>query len=398
MNYSIIAFSPNDTVKHINKRMSEQGILLDKISIIRYNADCFKETYEMAQKSDINFIIGGIGIGAKGLVKKTLSTLLDRPLVENKKAKEAVEWQIKQNSLKNLYDKTTEQYALYPDGFDCFSCNFGLECGASCDIGRKTIVLLPELEQEAINIFNDYILNYFKKKRSYESKVLKFKLYGADNVEINVKLAQLKKSKMYSVLIESDYTTDSMVTFIFGKSADKEFIDELISEFCGLFKEAIYADEDITLSEKAVRLLTVRHKTVGTAESFTGGLISSKIVEVSGASEVFKEGAITYSNESKCKRLKVSSATLAKYGAVSNETAYEMALGVLTMGSDYAITSTGIAGPGGGSAEKPVGLCFLAIGSSDGIHVYERLYYGNRNEIREQATNDALFKLIKLLG
>ncbi len=120
-------------------------------------------------------------------------------------------------------------------------------------------------------------------------------------------------------------------------------------------------------------------------------------MDVAGVSSVFGEGLVTYSNESKVRRLGVSKETLKQYGAVSNETAYEMTLGLLSLGNSYAVATTGIAGPGGGSPEKPVGLCYYAVGSNEGVHVYRKFYQGTRNEIRKQAVNDALFALIGIM-
>ena len=172
----------------------------------------------------------------------------------------------------------------------------------------------------------------------------------------------------------------------------------MISRLYNLFSEYIYADSDISLEQRAVDTLKVRKKKVGVGESLTGGLISSKIVSVAGASEVFDEGFVTYANESKHSVLNVNEATLRKYGAVSDQTAYEMAVGLLSRGCDYAVATTGIAGPEGGSAEKPVGLCFTAVGNMEGIHIYRQVFEGDRNGIREQIACDALFKLIRMLS
>jgi competence/damage-inducible protein CinA C-terminal domain len=237
---------------------------------------------------------------------------------------------------------------------------------------------------------------YFKEKNICGSTQI-FRLYGAAYGEITNALNKLKKSKLYTYQIEYSYTSDAIVTFVFSKNTENSFIEEIKSEFYTELFEYIYADEDISLADKVVALLTVRKKKLGIAESFTGGMVASSIVAVSGASEIFDEGYVTYSNNAKVKELNVSEKTLKEHGAVSDETAYEMAVGLLHKGNDYVIATTGIAGPGGGSSNKPVGLCYVAVGSNDGIHVHRKIYSGSRNEVREQATLDALYKLIKII-
>ncbi|QFJ55641.1 CinA family protein [Pseudobutyrivibrio xylanivorans] len=137
-------------------------------------------------------------------------------------------------------------------------------------------------------------------------------------------------------------------------------------------------------------------RTVATAESCTGGMIASSIVDVAGASDCFNEGYVTYSNEAKMKNLGVKDGTLMAHGAVSFETAIEMAKGVRKKAkADYGISSTGIAGPGGGSPTKPVGLVYIgcAFGDDDCI-VKELRLKGSRTEVRQAATEEA-FKLLE---
>lgn len=144
-------------------------------------------------------------------------------------------------------------------------------------------------------------------------------------------------------------------------------------------------------AEQAVKLLKKHGLTVTTAESCTGGLLSSKLVDVPGVSEVFREGYITYSDKAKRKNLNVSKATLKKYGAVSKQTAREMAIGAaFAADADVAIAVTGIAGPDGGTEEKPVGLVFIGCYMNDRVIVEEHHFEGDRSQIRAQSADSAL--------
>ncbi len=137
--------------------------------------------------------------------------------------------------------------------------------------------------------------------------------------------------------------------------------------------------------------LASMNMTVATAESCTGGLIASSIVDIAGASDCFNEGYITYSNEAKMRNLSVKESTLMQYGAVSTQTAKEMAMGVRKKAhADFGIASTGIAGPGGGSPEKPVGLVYIACAYDDKCQVRQLNLSGDRSQVRQQAADEAL--------
>ena len=156
--------------------------------------------------------------------------------------------------------------------------------------------------------------------------------------------------------------------------------------------------EQSETAEKLVKLLKKKNLTVTTAESCTGGMVAAKIINVPGASDVFDQGYITYSNKSKRKILDVSKATLKKYGAVSEQTAREMALGgVLAADADACVAVTGLAGPDGGTEEKPVGLVYVSCCMKDEVIVEECHFNGTRQEIREHAAVTALDLLRRMI-
>ena len=149
--------------------------------------------------------------------------------------------------------------------------------------------------------------------------------------------------------------------------------------------------EKEVLEEAVYKLLCKYHLTVATAESCTGGLLAGRLINVPGISANFKEGYITYANESKEKILGVSHDTLENYGAVSEQTAGEMAQGCKTVaGTDIGIGITGIAGPDGGTEQKPVGLVYIGCCYKDRTYVRKCIFTGNRREIRENAVGNAL--------
>ena len=222
-----------------------------------------------------------------------------------------------------------------------------------------------------------------------------YKIYGRSETEVKNKLDDVLKNRG-SVEVRTVCSDNEIHVLAELAEQDEERAKEQLKPLHKEIKRALgtmyYSSiENETLEEAVVRLLNKYELTVTTAESCTGGMIASKIVNVPGASEVFNEGFITYSNKAKRKLLDVSKNTLKKYGAVSEQTVKEMALGgVFAADSDACVAVSGIAGPDGGTEEKPVGLVYVGCCLENEVTVKECHFNGTRLEIREQAANAAL--------
>lgn len=185
---------------------------------------------------------------------------------------------------------------------------------------------------------------------------------------------------------------DCTIEIVYSESDSKMLVDEVVRTFAVALDKYIYALEDITLAQRLYQLLKLRRMTISCAESFTGGGIGQRLVEVPGISEVYFEGLNTYSNEAKEQRLGVNEMTIKSTGAVSAETAYEMAEGLIRQGHcDVSVATTGIAGPKSDNTKKPVGLCYISVGLKDGVTVYKYNFSGDRKTITNTAINYALF-------
>lgn len=192
--------------------------------------------------------------------------------------------------------------------------------------------------------------------------------------------------------------SDCRIEILYSAKTPKLLIDEALRSLLSGLNDYIYALEDMPLPRRLVQLLKLRRMHICVAESFTGGGVAKALVDVPGASEVYNEGLNTYSNEAKIKRLGVRELTLKQYGAVSEQTAYEMAQGLLSDGScDIAVSTTGIAGPKSDNTKKPVGLAYIAVGTREEISVYKFNLKGDRNSVTQTAINLALFLAYKTL-
>jgi nicotinamide-nucleotide amidase len=196
------------------------------------------------------------------------------------------------------------------------------------------------------------------------------------------------------------YVNDGDVRVRVTASADtteqaRELVDQYVEKVKQAVGDSVYDVDSPSLEATLVKILREKKLTLSTAESCTGGLVSSAITNVSGSSEVFGFGVCTYANEAKMKLLGVKSETLEKYGAVSEQTAMEMAKGVKELsGSDISVSLTGIAGPGGGTEEKPVGLVYLGVAAGDKLYA-KKLLLARHNKterafIRTLAVKNAL--------
>lgn len=181
------------------------------------------------------------------------------------------------------------------------------------------------------------------------------------------------------------------IQIVYDKNTPKMTADEVVRILATELSDYVYSLRDESIAERLLEALKLHRLKISTAESFTGGGVGREIVRVAGASEVFFEGLNTYNSASKISRLGVSEETLRTEGAVSDETAYEMAAGLLASGNcDVAIATTGYAGPAAEGSNEPVGLCFLAVGTKERVRVYRHRFSGDRESITARAITYAL--------
>jgi nicotinamide-nucleotide amidase len=193
------------------------------------------------------------------------------------------------------------------------------------------------------------------------------------------------------------YANVGEIKYIFT-SSDTDALDRAMKDFYSKFEEFIYGGLEDTLEGVVVELLKEQDKIISVAESCTGGMVASRLVNVNGSSTVFKEGLVTYANEAKMKYLDVSEETLRYFGAVSPETAKEMCDNLYQKtDADITISITGIAGPNGGSEDKPVGLVYFGINHKGETSLYRKVFTGNREMVRLRATIFALNMVRKVL-
>ena len=255
---------------------------------------------------------------------------------------------------------------------------------------------LPEGENGAEIVKTDVVPRVDKRRRrTYACVVLR--TVGAPQEKLRALIGQAEEAGkgMLSVHVFEEYGC-ARIEVLYDQETPKMLADEAVRILADGLQEFLYAMEDVSVAERLVAALKLHRLHLSAAESFTGGGVGRAIVRVSGASAVFYESLNTYDNKAKHERLGVSEFTLMDKGAVSDQTAYEMAAGLLSQGHcDVAVATTGIAGPNADGSKKPVGLCYIAVGTREKVRVFRFQLAGDRETVTETAINLALFLAYK---
>lgn len=359
------------------------------------NRERLAETIRVALKrSDIVILTGGLGPTEDDLTKEVCAEVMGFPLVEDAHTRNRLVEFFKNSIYKKISDNNWKQ-AMVPDGAKVLDNDNGTAPGLILEKYGKSAILLPGPPNELVPLFMNKVYPYLQKLRPEMICSQMVKICGIGESQVEDKLLDLI-NKQTNPTIATYAKTGEVHLRVTAKAVSQEEADKLIKpvvkEIKKRFGDCVYSTkEEETLEMAVVRLLKKLELTVTTAESCTGGMLAARLVNVPGVSDVFREGFITYANKSKRKILDVSKSTLKKYGAVSEQTAKEMATGgVFATDADVCIAITGLAGPDGGSEEKPVGLVYIACYLKDKVRVEKYQFKGNREKIREQSVVKAL--------
>ena len=349
----------------------------------------FKEAFK---RSDIVILGGGLGPTEDDLTKETVCKALEIGLVEDKKAKSNMESIL--TGLGYVPSENNYKQAMVPEDAIVMYNNNGTAPGMIIEKNGHTAILLPGPPNEMIPMFKEYVVPYIKSKTTEVLHSVTIKECGIGESLLETMLLDLIDVQTNPTIATYAKTGCSEVRITakaFSLKEAKELIKPVKKEIIKRLGDAVYTTKaEENLEEAVVKLLKKHGLTLATAESCTGGLVASKIVNVPGASEVFENGFVTYSNKAKHKMLNVSKNTLKEYTAVSKETAKEMAIGCKKAAkSDVAVAVTGYAGPDD-TPKEPKGLVYIACAIKEKIVVREFKLNGNRDKIRENAAIRAL--------
>ncbi|MDD3252412.1 MAG: competence/damage-inducible protein A [Lachnospiraceae bacterium] len=385
----------NTNTQFLAEKCALLGLSMYHQAVVGDNKERLSEVIRTALKrSDVIILTGGLGPTEDDLTKEVCAEVMGFPLVEDAHTRERIEQYFKNGIYKEIPENNWKQ-AIIPAGAIVLDNDNGMAPGLILEKYGKSAVLLPGPPSELYPLFMNQVYPYLQNLQPELIRSQMIKVCGMGESQVETKLLDLI-DKQTNPTIATYAKTGEVHIRVTAKAADedaaKELLKPVVKEIRSRLGDYVYSTkEKETLETAVVRLLQKYELTVTTAESCTGGLVAGRLVNVPGASEVFNEGFITYSNKAKRKRLDVSKSTLRKYGAVSEETAREMAAGgVFASDSDTCVAVTGIAGPEGGTEDKPVGLVYIATYMKDKVSVEHYQFKGNRAKVREQAVVKAL--------
>ena len=375
----------NSNTVLVAQRLSSLGLHLAQITTVGDDAGDFEAALASClRRSAVVLTSGGLGPTFDDLTRECVSKVLKRPLLFSKK----------------ILKQIGGRQAYLIRGARPILNRTGTAPGQIIPLGKKTLILLPGPPRELLPMMDSAVLPYLKKTYPHaSSKTLVLHVFGFPESHID---------EMIRPVVDRKWSQDGL-TVTFGILAHRSIIDvkatvqgkspsavktlsgKIRKSLYGILGPKIYGEGEETLESVVGRMLKKKGKTLSLAESCTGGLIASKITNVPGSSDYLLEGLVTYSNAAKTRLLGIKPDILRRYGAVSEPTALKMARGALTRsGSDWAVSVTGIAGPSGGTKEKPVGTVCFGIASKKGARAFTEKLFGDRNQIRERAALSAL--------
>jgi nicotinamide-nucleotide amidase len=382
----------NTSAFYLTGQLSGMGIEVYFHTTVGDNKERLRQVVRQAlDRSDLVFLTGGLGPTADDLTKEIISSAFDLKMDFDPASMASVEKFYQKNSL----PPGSEKQAFFPEGSKVLPNDFGTAPGAFVRKNGKYCVILPGPPAEMEPMFERYARPELQKilnsKPLVHVRILK--IFGLGESELEKELTDLmKETSPFLTLLDKHTYMDLRISVRDEDAATaRQILDRTENVLRQRLGDKIFGVDADTHSQIVGGLLRKAELTLATAESCSGGLLGGKITAEAGSSDYYLGGVVSYANSAKEGLLGVNRESLASYGAVSETVAKEMAASVRqALGADLGISTTGIAGPGGGSADKPVGLVYLALAAPEGTFVEKRLFAGNRESVRNMTVETAL--------
>lgn len=393
----------NTNAAFLSEKLAYLGINCYFQTVVGDNRDRLLSVINTAlSRADILIFSGGLGPTEDDLTKETVAEALGKKLIRDKWAEQEIADYFALRG--RIPTDNNWKQADVIEGCDILYNKNGTAPGIFVSEGEKTVILLPGPPLELKSMFTDSVMPKLQQKCGQVFYSQTVKIVGPGESSVETQILDMLNTQENPTIAPYAKTGEVHLRVTARAKDEKEAREKttpVVEELYRRFGNAVYTtDADETLEMALTKLLIKKKYTMTTAESCTGGMIAARMVNAPGVSAVLKSGFITYANEAKEELLGVSHDTLEKFGAVSRETAEEMAEGAVKAAhTDVAVAVTGIAGPDGGTKEKPVGLVYIGVNVRGNVEVREYHFSGSRQKIRESVTAAALtFLREKLLA
>ncbi|WP_304083708.1 competence/damage-inducible protein A [Peptostreptococcus stomatis] len=400
----------NTNAQYISRELAAIGINVYRQMTLGDNIDRLVRSFEIAfERADTIITTGGLGPTGDDITKEAVAKYFGQEMVLDQESWKIIEDMcLRYNVSKDRIPENNIKQAMFPREADIIPNKNGTAPGAVFKKDGKRIIVMPGPPREMKAMFKDAVLPILMDENPdiFLSRYVRF--FGIGESGLEIELMDILNSQTNPTVALYAKEGEVLVRVTARAKNEKDclsLIDKKIEEIKAVSGKYIYMIGDDSISESQSEmerlvgdLLLEKKKTIAVAESCTGGLIASYLVANSGISDSFMEACVTYTNDAKVRRLGVSPQTLDEFGAVSSQTAEEMAMGIAkTAGADIGLSTTGIAGPGGGSEEKPVGLVYIGLYYKGKVTSIKRVFSGDRRKIRERAARTALNEVRQLL-
>lgn len=378
----------------LTEKLQSVGIDVKLKTIVGDDAARLEEAIRDALKrSDVLITTGGLGPTEDDITRQVSARAAGRELVYHGELEDELRERFRRWGREMPEINKRQAYVI--DGADILPNPNGSAVGMMLQDEGKHLVILPGPPRELKPMFEDFVLERLRTVAG-DMRVTRrlLRVSGMGESAVDELIAPVYKqypSVQTSILFNR--TEIEVHLALAGTDADKgiSVLDEIVEGIADALGPALFSRNGETMEEVVGAILKARGETLAVAESCTGGLISMRLTEVPGSSAYFLEGAVTYSNDAKIRHLDVPAAIIADHGAVSSEAAEAMAKGMRERaGTDYAIAVTGIAGPDGGTAEKPVGTVYIGYADGNGTRSLRLTLPGDRHLIRWRSSQAAL--------
>lgn len=394
----------NTNAKYLSEECAKLGLSVYRQTVVGDNYERAEEAFLNSLKnSDVVITTGGLGPTSDDISKEAVTEALGLDSVFDKESYENIVSYFKKMG-RNKFPDINNKQAYIPVGAKALSNKNGTAPAVLIETNNtkakekypnRIIILLPGPPRELIPIFEEHVVPFFKNKSNETIHSVMVKLAGIGESKATTEISDLIRYSENPTVAPYAKTNEVHLRVTAKAQSLEEaekIIEPVLDEINKKLGKYIYTtDENMTLEDVVVRTAVSKKIKIAVAESCTGGLLSGRIINSAGASECFMQGFVTYSNEAKHETLCIDSDILEKYGAVSGECAIAMAKNAaIKANADIAVSTTGIAGPSGGSDEKPVGLVYVGIYNRGKTGVKKFVFNGNRSVVRENAAACAL--------
>ena len=391
----------NTDAQTVARALGELGINVYYNTVVGDNPERLRAAVEIAKaRADIIITTGGLGPTFDDLTKQTLAECFGKKLVLNEKELEKIRGFFAK--IGREMTKNNEQQAYLPEDCVVLENDWGTAPGCAFFADNTHVLMLPGPPRECVPMMRERAVPYLKQLSDAALVSHELKIFGMGESSVEDKVRHIAEHMTNPTLAPYAKEGETLLR-VTGRAENEEAADALtrpiIAQVYELLGEYIYGMDVPSLAHVVYSLLKEKGLTLATAESCTGGLLSKMMTDLPGVSEVFLGGVCAYQNEIKEKLLFVPHEILESKGAVSEECAAAMAEGArVALGADIGVGITGIAGPGGGTEEKPVGTVYVAVSNGEETRVVKSRGHRDRGTIRNMAALTALDQIRRLVG